>query len=214
MKSNKYYVIQYFIITIISIFLLMFLFGIGYAIYYIKFYQVNPLSTETICIAKCSTCNNLIISKSDVNCTCKWSEPCEQFKGYKYLAKVVTPTDPNYSLYKLKFEYYNKHGKDFNKFYEWYKVNKDKQFYKYIKYYTTIEDRPEYETRYRSVSRRIGLSYTIQRMPYSVIIGWKQVPIQKEDIKYEDPNNSEYKKIECDIFEYYAQTIENVNTRN
>lgn len=211
MKLDKFDILHY---SIISILILISLVGFSYIIYYCIFYQVNPLPTDTIYVAKCSTCDNLIVSKSDKNCTCKWSAPCEQFKGYKYLAKVVTSTDPNYSLYKLKFEYYNKHGKDFNKFYKWYKVNKNKQFYKYIKHYTTIEDRPEYKTRYRSVSRRIGLSYTIQRMPYSVIVGWKQVPIQKEDIKYKDPKDFKYKKIECDIFEYYTQTIENVGTWN
>lgn len=204
---TKYDIICY---SAISTFILIFLFGISYLIYYCVFYQVNLLPTDVICIAKCSDCNNLIISKSEINHTCKWSAPCKRFKGFKYLAKVVTPNDPNYHLFKLKYEFYNKHGKNFDKFYEWYLVNKDKQFYKYVKNYITIEDRPEYETRYRSVSRHIGLSYSIQRMPYSVIIGWKQVPIQNEDIKYEDPNDSKYKKVECDIFEYYTQAIENV----
>ena len=211
MKLDKYDIICY---SAISILILMFILGIGCIIYYFVFYQVKILPTDKICIAKCSSCDNLIVSKSEENCTCKWSAPCERFKGFKYLAKVITPNDPNYSLYKLKYDFYQRHGKNFDKFYEWYKVNKDKKFYKYIKHYITIEDRPVYETRYRSVSRHIGLSYTIQRMPYSVIVGWKQVPIQNKSVKYKDPKDTNYKKVECDIFEYYTQIIENVGTWN
>ena len=196
----------------IIIFILLFVvfFGIIFFVYYFTFYQIKVTPQDTVIISKCSTCDNLIVTKGDKEGVCKWSNSCEAFKNYKYLARIVTPKDLDYQIFKLKYDFYNNKGKNFNKFNEWYKENKDKKFYKYIKTYITIEDRPVYETRYRSVTRHIGITLTTQRMPYSVIVGWKQVPISNEDVKYIEPNDKKYKKVECDAFEYYSQVVEKV----
>ena len=178
--------------------------GCCYGIYYFTFYQVKLSPKDPVCIAKCSTCDNLIVSRSEKDSTCKWSDPCERFRGYKYLAKVVTPKDNTYCLYKLKYEFYSRSGKNFDKFYEWYKIHKDEKFYKYVKHYTAIEDHPVYETRYRTVTRHIGLTTSTQRLPYSVIVGWKQVPVRREAVVYEDPKDAEYTREDCDVFEYYV----------
>lgn len=175
----------------------------------IIYFTLYPLPMEvskddTVCIIKCCNCSNLIISKAETNSACYSIVDCEYWRRYPNKGKIISPDNVDYEIFKIKFEFYKLGGEDFDKFISWYEENKDKEYFKYVKKYVVLVDEPIYETRRRSYTRSTGKFVYHGYMPYHVIVGYKQVPKDKYDVKYIDPQNKEYIKQPCSVFEYYV----------
>ena len=192
------------------------LFGIiFYLVYnsYLKRVIVTPF--DKIKINKCYYCNNFIIFKrnkyDDIG---KCSDRCEEVNNFSNCmnryerALIVKTTDPNYQLFKLKYDFLKSEGKNFDKFYKWYLQYSGQKFYRYVKTCTIIEDIPVYQIGSKSTYHTYGAyANTYTTKYYKEIIGYIKKPVIKKEITYKDPKDTGYVREECDVFEYYLNYV-------